>query len=55
VNRNQLIVMLVAAAWISAVALWLGTGLLLDFFLRSVPALAFGTVLYFWFGRKSNQ
>jgi len=54
-NRKQLAVLLVAAAWISVVALTLGTGIFFDFFLRSVPALAFGAVLYFWFGRESKQ
>jgi hypothetical protein len=54
-NRKQLAVLLVAATWMSVVALTLGTGMFLDFFLRSVPALAFGTVLYLWFGRQSKH
>jgi hypothetical protein len=51
-NRKQLIVSLFAATWISIVALTLGTGQFLDFFLRSLPALTFGAVLYLWFGKS---
>jgi len=54
-NRKQLIVSLIAATWISVVALtepsmyW--PQRTTDVFLKSLPALVFGVVLYRWFGR----
>jgi len=58
VNKKQLIVQLAVAAWISLAVVYEDNvrggwdNVFAAVALDSIPALAFGFVLYRWFGRK---
>jgi hypothetical protein len=58
-NRKQLVVSLIAAAWISGVALtepavyWQDR--IAGVVLKSIPAVIFGLILYLWFRRGDSK
>lgn len=57
-NKKQLVVLLCVAAWVSAVAIYQLTQWQAEWdkfapiLAKSIPAFAFGAVLYFWFRQK---